>query len=43
VNTAGTVITAYSPAEAAGPPVDITVTTPSGTSATGPADMYTYT
>jgi hypothetical protein len=43
INAAGTVITAYSPAEAAGPPVDITVTTPSGTSATGPADMYTYT
>lgn len=37
-----TSITATSPPEAAGT-VDITVTTPSGTSATGTADHYTYT
>jgi len=35
-------ITATAPAETAGT-VDVTVTTPVGTSATGPADTYTYT
>jgi hypothetical protein len=38
----GTQITAVSPAQAAGT-VDVTVTTPSGTSSTGSADRYTYT
>lgn len=43
VNSAGTSITATAPDTAvAGPPVDVTVTTPAGTSATGPADQYTY-
>ena len=36
-----TMITAISPAHAAGT-VDVTVTTPSGTSATSPADQFTY-
>ncbi len=37
-----TEITASAPAEAAGPPVDVTVTTPAGTSATSAEDEYTY-
>ena len=41
VNAAGTSITAYAPAALAGT-VDITVTTPGGTSAVVPADEYTY-
>ena len=41
VNKAGTKITAYSPAHAAGT-VDITVTTPQGPSLTGTADLYTF-
>ncbi len=41
VNSAGTQITATSPAEAAGT-VDVTVTTGSGTSATSAADQFTY-
>ncbi len=41
VNSAGTQITATSPAEAAGT-VDITVTTPGGTSATSSADQFAY-
>lgn len=36
-----TTITAFSPAHIAGP-VDVTVTTPGGTSATGPGDLFTY-
>ena len=39
VNTAGTKITAYSPPEAAAQ-VDVTVTTPGGTSATSSADLF---
>ena len=39
--TSDTSITAASPAESAGT-VDVTVTTPGGTSATSPADRYTY-
>jgi len=43
VNSGGTSITATAPGTAvAGPPVDVTVTTPAGTSATSPADQYTY-
>ncbi|MFJ7955793.1 IPT/TIG domain-containing protein [Streptomyces sp. NPDC096319] len=38
-----TEITAISPAATAAGPADVTVTTPGGTSATGPADRYTYT
>src|SRR5207247_2072235 len=38
----GTQLSAIAPPEAAGK-VDITVTTPDGTSATSPADLYTYT
>jgi hypothetical protein len=41
VNSAGTQITATSPAESAGT-VDVTVTTPGGTSATSSADDFTY-
>ena len=41
VNAAGTSITAYAPAALAGT-VDITVTTPGGTSAVVPADEFTY-
>jgi hypothetical protein len=41
VNNA-TQITATAPAQAAGTVVDITVTTPAGTSPTTPADRYTY-
>ncbi|MES2203094.1 MAG: IPT/TIG domain-containing protein, partial [Patescibacteria group bacterium] len=41
VVSSSTSITATSPAEAAGT-VDVTVTTPSGTSATSSADQYTY-
>jgi hypothetical protein len=41
VNSAGTQITATSPAESAGT-VDVTVTTPGGTSATSSADEFTY-
>jgi len=37
-----TTITAMAPAQSAGPPVDVTVTTPAGTSATSSADWYTY-
>jgi len=37
-----TQITAISPAGNSGP-VDVTVTTPTGTSATGAADQFTYT
>ncbi len=36
------VIMAVSPAGTAGQAVDVTVTTPAGTSATGSADLYTY-
>ena len=42
VNAAGTVITAFSPAETAGP-VDVTVTDPGGTSSTGQDDVFTFT
>jgi hypothetical protein len=38
-----TSITATAPAATAAGPVDVTVTTPSGTSATSSADQYTYT
>ncbi len=38
-----TSIAATSPAGSPGTTVDVTVTTPSGTSATNPADRYTYT
>ena len=41
VNKAGTKITVYSPPETAGQ-VDVTVTTPGGTSATGPADLFIF-
>src|SRR6202034_648074 len=41
VNAAGTSITAYAPAALAGT-VDITLTTPGGTSAVVPTDEYTY-
>jgi hypothetical protein len=41
VNAAGTSITAYAPAASAGT-VDITVTTPGGSSAVVPADEFTY-
>ena len=41
VNSAGTQITATDPAEAAGT-VDVTVTTPAGTSPTSSADQFTY-
>ena len=41
-NSGGTQITATSPAQSAGT-VDVTVTTPGGTSATSSADQYTYT
>ena len=41
VNTKGTKITVYSPAESAGT-VNITVTTPGGMSATSLADRFTY-
>ncbi len=37
-----TTITAFSPAELAGVSVDVTVTTPTGTSATSAADTFTY-
>ena len=39
VNKAGTKITVYSPAESAGQ-VDVTVTTPGGTSPTSSADLF---
>jgi IPT/TIG domain len=39
---AATTITAYSPMAAQAGSVDVTVTTPSGTSATSPADLFTY-
>ena len=42
VYSSGTSITATAPAEQAGV-VDVTVTTPGGTSSTSPADQYTYT
>ena len=42
VNAAGTVITAFSPAETAGP-VDVRVTDPGGTSSTGQDDVFTFT
>jgi hypothetical protein len=38
----GTTITAVSPADASAGTVDVTVTTPGGTSATGAADEFTY-
>jgi hypothetical protein len=41
VNSAGTQVTATSPAESAGT-VDVTVTTPGGTSAASSADEFTY-
>jgi hypothetical protein len=41
VNALGTKITAYAPAEGPGT-VDVTVTTPGGTSATGIFDQFTY-
>jgi YVTN family beta-propeller protein len=42
VNSAGTAITALTPAEAAGP-VDVRVTDPGGTSPTSSADVFTFT
>ena len=42
VNGAGTSLTVTDPAESPGP-VDVTVTTPRGTSATGAADQFTFT
>jgi hypothetical protein len=42
VNSAGTAITAFSPAETAGP-VDVTITDPGGTSSTGQNDVFTFT
>jgi hypothetical protein len=45
ISVTATQIVAMSPAESAGPvdiPVDVTVTTPGGTSATSPADQFTY-
>jgi hypothetical protein len=42
VNSAGTQITTASPAAAGPGAVDVTVTTPSGTSPTSPSDVFTY-
>jgi len=42
VNSAGSVVTASTPAEGAGP-VDVTVIDPGGTSSTSPADVFTFT
>jgi hypothetical protein len=43
VTVSATSITATSPAATDAGPIDITVTTPGGTSTTSPADMFTYT